>query len=239
MFLEDFFHTRAGHIVISAEQASRFAKDVAGDFNPIHDPGARRFYVPGDLLCALVLVRHGLSQRMSFRFVDRVSDGQLLDIPDTDDDFLPITDDNGRSVLEVVRSGSVTHDPALIEQFIREYVAFSGRNFPHYLQPLMQERGVMFHPDRPLIMYDRMDFTLADANPGPLKLEYTRGELEVHGKRGEAILFFEFRSADGKVVRGEGSKTLVISGLRPYDPVRMESVVDEFNRRKAAYLAHD
>ena len=48
-------------ISFSEQQASDFAKGVAGDFNPIHDPGAKRFCVPGDLLFAVLLHRFGIA----------------------------------------------------------------------------------------------------------------------------------------------------------------------------------
>ena len=66
MFLDRFHSVQDGHVVISALQASQFAKEIAGDFNPIHDPDARRFCVPGDLLFAIVLARFGLSENMTF-----------------------------------------------------------------------------------------------------------------------------------------------------------------------------
>src|SRR5690554_7002640 len=80
MFL-DPYHTQTGSTIrIAAQQASDFAKRVAGDFNPIHDAGARRFCVPGDLLFALVLSRFGLSRHMDFRFRSMVGDGTLLSL---------------------------------------------------------------------------------------------------------------------------------------------------------------
>ena len=66
MFLNDYFTESNDDIVISAQQASRFAKEVAGDFNPIHNLDAKRFCVPGDLLFSLVLAKYGLSQHMEF-----------------------------------------------------------------------------------------------------------------------------------------------------------------------------
>ena len=43
MFLNPY-HTQTGSTIrITSQQASDFAKRVAGDFNPIHDAGARRF----------------------------------------------------------------------------------------------------------------------------------------------------------------------------------------------------
>ena len=65
MFLERYHATQNGLVLISATQASRFAKEVAGDFNPIHNPDARRFCVPGDLLFALLLSHFGLSRQLS------------------------------------------------------------------------------------------------------------------------------------------------------------------------------
>lgn len=61
MFSEQFYSVQDGRIVISAPpQASYFAKEIAGgDFNPIHDPDARRFCVPGDLLFTIVVSRFG------------------------------------------------------------------------------------------------------------------------------------------------------------------------------------
>jgi hypothetical protein len=48
MFLSPYFTKQDQSVFISAQQASDFAKKIAGDFNPIHDVGAKRFCVPGD-----------------------------------------------------------------------------------------------------------------------------------------------------------------------------------------------
>jgi len=61
MFLQKYYSGDDEKIHFSRQQASRFAKEVAGDFNPIHDQEAKRFCVPGDLLFALVLSKYGLS----------------------------------------------------------------------------------------------------------------------------------------------------------------------------------
>ena len=68
----DSFYTRSGahQYTVSAEQGSTFAKNIAGDFNPIHDAESKRFCVPGDLLFALALQEYGLHQRMDFQFLD-------------------------------------------------------------------------------------------------------------------------------------------------------------------------
>ena len=55
MFLKQFYETHDNSIRIPAHQASTFAKEIAHDFNPLHDADAKRFCVPGDLLFSLVL----------------------------------------------------------------------------------------------------------------------------------------------------------------------------------------
>lgn len=68
MFLKEFYAIQDGCVAISAAQASMFAKEVAHDFNPLHDEDAKRFCVPGDLLFSLVLEKYGLSRNMHSRF---------------------------------------------------------------------------------------------------------------------------------------------------------------------------
>ena len=230
MFLDDFHTQAAGRIRISASQASRFAKRMAGDYNPIHDPDARRFCVPGDLLFALVLAQHGLSQRMTFHFRGMVGDDVPLSIHICDDASLSVQDDAGKEVLFVERGGETTRDPTVIEALTRRYIAFSGRNFPHYLKPLMESRGVMFNPQRPLVIYDSMGFTLDSLDIAALAVEFVGSSFDINGKRGEAHLQFRMTS-QGEAV-GSGSKKLVVSGLRDYDADVMDAFVNEFTRRK-------
>ncbi|QOR40055.1 DUF3581 domain-containing protein [Billgrantia diversa] len=233
MFL-DSYHTQAGaSFRISAKQASDFAKRVAGDFNPIHDPGARRFCVPGDLLFALVLSRFGLSRHMDFRFRSMVGDGTLLSLDENEAGQLVVRDDEGKGYLEVSREGDTNLDAAAIEAFTRCYVAFSGKNFPHVLKPLLEAQGVMFNPKRPLVIYDSMGFSLDRLDLTAPSLELVDSSLEVVGKRGDVRL--EFRIIDRGESVGRGSKKLVVSGLSEYDPAAMDDIVAEFYRLKAAY----
>ncbi|UYG03080.1 DUF3581 domain-containing protein [Halomonas sp. LR3S48] len=233
MFL-DPYHTQAGAgFRISAQQASDFAKRVAGDFNPIHDAGARRFCVPGDLLFALVLSRFGLSRHMDFRFRSMVGDGILLSLEENEAGQLEIRDEEGKQYLEVGREGETNLDAAAIEAFTRCYVAFSGKNFPHVLKPLLEARGVMFNPKRPLVIYDSMGFSLDRLDLAEPSLELVDSSLEVVGKRGDVRL--EFRIIDRGEPVGSGSKKLVVSGLSEYDPDAMEAIVTEFYRLKETY----
>jgi hypothetical protein len=226
-----------GSVCVSAEQASAFAKDVAGDYNPLHDVGARRFCVPGDLLCALVLGRYGLSERMTFAFRDMVGANKPLYLPETasDSDPIAVHDADGGVYLDVERGGAICRDPRGIERFVREYAAFSGKTFPHYMIPILEEHGVMFHPDRPLVIYDSMGFELETVTFGEPALELADRTLTTDGKRGSAQLCFDMQE-DGRSF-GAGWKKLVISGLRDYDGERMRAFVEHFRLRKAAYEA--
>lgn len=233
MFLDEFHSVTGGRIGISADQASHFAKRIAGDYNPIHNPDARRFCVPGDLLFALVLTRFGLSQRMNFRFLSMVGADVLLDFQEHDDGWVRVTDERGKVYLEVECDGEMTRDEAVIEAFTRRYVAFSGKNFPHYLKPLMQAKGVMFNPQRPLVIYDSMGFSLTRLDAVVPDVELADSSFEITGKRGEALLEFDMTSGNENI--GHGSKKLVVSGLCDYDPSAMEEIVAEFYRLKHAY----
>ncbi|MGS2744345.1 DUF3581 family protein [Halomonas sp. LS-001] len=230
---KEFYTRRGDFVVISAAQASRFAKGVAGDYNPIHNPDARRFCVPGDLLFALVLERFGLWQQMEFRFTNMVGADTPLCFRETEQGVVQVCDEQGKCYLEATRQGDVTRDAAAIEAFARCYVAFSGKNFPHYLKPLMETHGVMFNPKRPLVIYDSMGFSLERLNAQTPGLELTGSSLDVQGKRADALLDFSIQSG-GKAV-GVGSKKLVVSGLCEYNAEQMDAIVAEFYRLKAAY----
>lgn len=232
MAFEEYYTGQDGRIRIAAEQASRFAKDVAGDFNPLHDADSRRFCVPGDLLFALILAQFGLYQRMSVRFHSMVGDGALLYFRQ-ESGRITVETEAGRICLEAQHEGDVTADEDIVEQFARQYVSFSGHNFPHYLKPLLEERGVMFNPQRPLVIYDSMDFSLDELPAREPDVEFARGSLQVQGKR--AAVLFEFHMNAGGRTIGTGSKRLMIGGLIPYDAQLMDETITGFNRMKSEY----
>ncbi len=230
MFLDRFHSVQDGRIVISARQASQFAKEIAGDFNPIHDPDARRFCVPGDLLFALVLARYGLSEQMTFRFRSLLGENVPLHFVETEGG-LEIRDDADKVYIEVDRSGATTRDEGLIEDITRAYVSASGKNFPHTLKPLMESNGVMFNPDRPMVMYESMSLALDSLELPSPGLELHNASLDAAGKRGNVLL--EYRLMADNRPMGEVTKRLVLSGLRPYCPDAMAGVIEEFYRLKA------
>lgn len=233
MFLNPFYSHEHGSIQISAQQASLFAKEIAGDFNPIHDPDAKRFCVPGDLLFSLVLWKYGLSQKMRFTFAGMVGHGVSLLFPETDTEKFDIRDADGRTYLRIERDGPAVRNTALIEALTRNYVAFSGHNFPDILVPLMARHKVMINPQRPLVIYESMAFDLDHLNFSDPRLELAETKLEVNGKRGDAGLYFRVKAGDEAV--GTGFKKLVLSGLREYDQDIMQRFAEDYLARKSAY----
>ena len=235
MFLQKYYSEDDEKIHFSRQQASRFAKEVAGDFNPIHDPEAKRFCVPGDLLFALVMSKYGLSQRMRFIFSELVSDEVLLSLPDSVSGEFNIYGDTGKTYLSLHREGDISNDQNLIRDLTCSYVRFSGQTFPHILVPLMTEKQVMINPDRPLIIYESMAINLERLDITDPQLELTESSLEVKGKRGAAHLEFQLKASD-KVV-GRGEKNMILSGLRAFDADKVETLVTDYNTRKQTYVS--
>ncbi len=236
MFLREFYDNHACNIRIGAEQASNFAKEIAHDFNPLHDADAKRFCVPGDLLFSLVLDKYGLSENMHFIFSGMVGDGVLLNFPETDAEQFDITDNQGKTYLQIQRSGKINHDHAMIEALIRDYVAFSGQNFPYVLVPLLEKENVMFNIDRPLVIYESMTLKMQKLAVHKPRLKMLDPKMEVNGKRATAYLYFQITCGDEIV--GSGFKKLAVSGLRPYEALPMQAFVDEYLARKTDYLAN-
>ncbi len=236
MFLTEYYDVQDGNVAISAAQASMFAKEVAHDFNPLHDEDAKRFCVPGDLLFSLVLDKYGLSKNMHFIFSGMVGHGVLLNFPDSDEQRIDVTDNQGKTYLQIERSGEVVKDAALIEALIRDYVAFSGQNFPYVLVPLLAKEQVMFNIDRPLVIYESMTLTLNRMDFHEPRLEMLEPKMEVNGKRATAYLYFQIKC--GEEVVGSGFKKLAVSGLREYEAEPMQAFVDEYLARKHGYLGN-
>jgi len=232
MFLEPYYHTADGKIHFTRQQGSDFAKNIADDFNPLHDADAKRFCIPGDLLFSLIVMTMGLNQRMAFEFTGMVTADVALQIPDNNSDHFSLIGDNEKTYLSVQRSGERTMDPRIIEGISRRYVEFSGHTFPHILVPLMAEKNVMINPDRPLVIYQDMSIDLSTCDIVNPSLSITKTTLETTGKRGNACLQFCFKSAD-KIV-GEGEKNMVLTGLKPYDAAKVADMIQRYDARKAS-----
>jgi hypothetical protein len=235
MLIDRYYTADNGKISFTREQGSNFAKQVADDFNPIHDVDARRFCIPGDLLFAIILARYGLNRHMEFGFTGMVVDGIELLLPEPAEE-LSVNDAAGRQYLTIRRTGENTRDQFLIDGLTRNYVEFSGHTFPHLLVPLLAEQNVMINPERPMVMYESMSIDLDRLDIGAPALEMDHTEVVINGKRGEVQLAFNLVEA-GKPV-GRGRKRLILSGLREYDRQVMDEVVVSLNQRKQAFMPH-
>lgn len=232
MIIHQYFNESNGRIWFTREQGSNFAKQVANDFNPLHDPEGKRFCVPGDLLFAVVLANYGVSQRMAFTFSGMVTEDVELILPEPAGD-LHIRDASGREYLRVTRSGQTSRDASLIGKLTQSYVSFSGQTFPHILVPLLAEQHVMIHPDRPMVIYESMSIELDRLDIAQPLLQGNANRLEINGKRGSVELAFQL--VDGGEVVGRGKKHMLLSGLREYDKDVVASAIVTYNDGKKAF----
>lgn len=235
MFLENYCRITDDKISFTRQQASDFAKQIADDFNPLHNIDAKRFCVPGDLLFSIILERAGLHQEMSFKFSGMVTDATTLNIPTEIKTSACITDDKQKEYLNMSVAGSSTKNTKAIECLTRAYVEFSGHTFPHILVELMKECQVMINPTRPMIMYESMSIQLDSLDFQDITLRLSSSTLGIEGKRGNACLSFDLVSK-GSVI-GHGKKFMLLSGLRDYCQETIDNIVTQYNDTKACYIA--
>jgi hypothetical protein len=226
--LSGFYQESGGTVSFTREQASRFAKSIADDYNPLHDIDAKRFCVPGDLLFSMVLKKYGVSKKMHFTFAGMVDEKVSLTFP-TADNTIELTQDD-KVYLSVNRDGDNSKCEKLTRNLIKHYVEFSGKTFPHVIIPLMGEKEVMINPARPMVMYESMSIEFNDINIEEPVLEFVEPEFEFTGKRGKIILPFVFKEGD-KVV-GKGEKNMLVSGIRDYCQNTVDDLIDHYNLRK-------
>ena len=227
--LSRFYQEQGEHVVITREQGSLFAKQVADDFNPLHDVDAKKFCVPGDLLFSLVLARYGVSDNMQFSFVGMVDETSLLSFPTGGSEF-DITS-NDKVMMSVKREGEANLCPTLIDSLTKNYVEFSGTAFPHVIIPLMAQQGVMINPARPMVIYESMAIHLDDKSISQVELATDTPEFSYEGKRGKIILRFKLLSNGQQVGRGE--KHMLVSGIREYCQDMVDDLITYYNNRKA------
>jgi hypothetical protein len=190
--------------------------------------------VPGDLLFSLVLAKFGLSQKMSVTFSGMVGRGVDLVFPQESSGNIDLADANGKVYTRIEHAGDTTKDSAIIEKLSKEYVAFSGQNFPFVMVPLMRKHQVMFNTRRPLVMYESMSFQLDSVNLAAPSLTLVESKLDIDGKRGEVHFLFDIKDGDRLV--GQGDKKLLVGGLLPFDEEQMDAMIAQFTEFKTAYL---
>jgi hypothetical protein len=237
MFLDPYHTSNEKKFQFTRQQASHFAKIVAGDFNPIHDEDNKRFCVPGDLLFAVLLEKEGISQKMSFTFSGMVNDGVELHIQEGDAENSALVDAKGKEYLHMTHSGEVSKDSEFIEHLVKNYVKFSGMNFPHIMVPLMEEAQMMININRPLVMYQNMEVEFFRFDLTHPEVEYVGATFDVNGKRGVVNLSFNFKEND--IIVGKGTKKMMASGLVPYDQEGIDSLVSRFNELKDTFIANN
>ena len=234
MFLNAYCTELNDTFSFTRQQASHFAKKIAGDYNPIHDEDNKRFCVPGDLLFAVLLSKAGLSQNMRVKFSGMINDGIALHLVSGEDGTISLEDNDNKPYLMLHHSGETTHNTTLIEQVTKNYVQFSGMNFPHIMVPLMEEKQIMINPTRPLVIYESMEINFTRLDLTAPSVELTESRMDVDGKRGSVTLMFCFKE-NGEVV-GTGKKRMVMSGLRGYQQDDINDLVSRFNARKDLFI---
>ena len=232
MIIDQYFSEPNGRICFTREQGSNFAKQMANDFNPLHDADAKRFCIPGDLLFAIMLAKYGISQHMEFVFSGMVVAGVELVLPEPAD-AMQINDAQGREYLRVKRSGDNTRDAALIQNLTQSYVEFSGQTFPHILVPLLAAQNVMINPERPMVIYESMTIDLDRLDITQAVLQGDSNTLEINGKRGSVALAFNL--TDGGEIVGRGKKHMLLSGLREYDKDAIAGAIVTYNDSKRTF----
>jgi len=237
MNIEKFYNLDGARLSFTRQQASDFAKSVAGDFNILHDVDSKRFCVPGDLLFSVIIHHYGLRQTMGFSFSGMVGDEVSLILPKVNAREISIYDENDKKYLDVSSDGTHSRSPELINSLTRNYVAFSGDTFPHVLVPLMQENNVMINTERPLVIYDHMRISLDTLDIDSVELKMTGSKFRLYGKRGDVALNYDI-SCNGEVV-GRGQKKMVLSGLREYDQGKIDALVETFSGLKSRYASHN
>ena len=236
MNLEKFYNLDGARLSFTRQQASDFAKSVAGDFNTLHDVDSKRFCVPGDLLFSVIIHHYGLRQTMGFSFSGMVGDEVSLILPKVNAREISIYDENDKKYLDVSSDGTHSRNPELINSLTRNYVAFSGDTFPHVLVPLMQENNVMINTERPLVIYDHMRISLDTLDIDSVEQKMTGSKFRLYGKRGDVALNYDI-SCNDEVV-GRGQKKMVLSGLREYDQEKIDALIESFSDLKSCYANH-
>ena len=226
MELEKYYSLEGQTVSFSRDQASLFAKTVAGDYNPIHNVDSRLFCVPGDLLFSLVVSRYGLAANTSVSFDGIVNDKSRIHLPDSVDRTLALIDQADKQCLNVTYSERPVVREPFVSSLIAQYVTFSGKTFPDILVELMKQHQVMINPARPLVMYRSMSVELQPNEATAPQLRPLDSTMQIQGKKGEAVLRFEIYDGDTKI--GTGRKTMLLGGLRAYEEEVVAAIVANY-----------
>ena len=222
---KDYYCVCDQKLTFTNEQGSRFAKKVAGDFNPIHDKDSRYFRVPGDLLFAFVVSQYGLATNTVVSFEKPVTANVALCIPNEINGYYSFNDADEKQYITVDLEGdqlkqSCARDLAL------QFIQFSGEKLLWVLVNLMKRENAMINTRRPLVVYKSICLNLEHDHFEDPHLEYHGATMKIEGKKGEVRLDFVVRA--GEIEVGRGSKSLQLRGLRAFDQTAMDKFVDDY-----------
>lgn len=239
MKLEDYFSLHDGIVSFTEQQASNFAKGIAGDFNPLHDPGNRRFCVPGDLLFCILLRQYGVAQHTTVQFAGMLDGKTQMHLPATASNAMTVRDSRERELLTLLREGDVCTNAVFVSALSQAYVTFSGHTFPDILVPLMRDAAVMINPGRPMVIYKDMSIELNEAvdNLSGSELTLNLGDTDISVNGRKALVRLTFAILENGNPIGKGEKNMVLSGLREFDEAAMHTVVEQYNQWRSVYQA--
>lgn len=243
MELTNYYSVIDNSVQFTQEQASEFAKGVAGDFNPIHDPGNKRFCVPGDLLFCVLLSRYGIARTTAVEFMGMLNAQSRMQLPESVGQSEQIVDADSKELLKFSMTDDRFTLPTFVSALSQAYVGFSGQTFPDILVPLMRGAGVMINPARPLVIYKDMTIELIptltsewlseQASP-TVNLELSdETSISVNGRKGAVRLCFDIMLAGCRI--GTGEKNMMLSGLREFEEESLQQIVEQYNLSRNNY----
>lgn len=243
MDLTQYYALQDGMVSFTEQQASAFAKGVAQDFNPIHDPGTKRFCVPGDLLFCVLLERYGVARMTAVQFSGMLDGQTRMCLPESITGSAHIVDARDRALLSLFLDGDRILHAGFVNALSEAYVKFSGQTFPDILVPLMRSANVMINPDRPLVIYKDMAIELeknwhlpeGDDASADVTLQLSDTDISVNGRKGAVRLRFNIRVGGTDIGRGE--KNMVLSGLREFEESAIDTIVEQYNQWREAYIS--
>ncbi len=243
MELANYYSVTDNSVQFTQEQASAFAKGMAGDFNPIHDPGNKRFCVPGDLLFCVLLSRYGVARTTAVEFTGMLNSQSRMCLPESVGPSTHIVDAGDKELLKLSMTDDRFTQPEFVSALSQAYVGFSGQTFPDILVPLMQGAGVMINPARPMVIYKDMTIELtssltpawlSEQSSLAVSLELSADtSISVNGRKGAVRLCFDIMLAGSRI--GTGNKNMVLSGLREFEEESLQQIVEQYNLWRKDY----
>ena len=195
MEITQYFEQQEDTVSFTEQQASAFAKGIAGDFNPIHDPGTKRFCVPGDLLFCVLLHRYGVARHTAVQFSGMLDGNTQMLLPQEVTGHAYVKDTRHKDLLSLFLEGERCTQAQFVNALTEAYVRFSGQTFPDILVPLMRGAEVMINPDRPLVIYKDMAIELTNAAKAvrgrdKVVLCLSDTDISVNGRKGRRATAF-------------------------------------------------